>query len=169
MSNIRYPRGFSREVGDEESIDPIVSTDGDSVVNELYRNWVKSGEPEPSWETIQKIIETSKRLIPSLPEFLMANKQLSEYGNTLVDEMLHYITNGKHASMSPLSVLPILDTTDPIMQLSQEQKIARDKMYIKIKGEMKHPADYIGVWLSHCGGVEDIVCTLYVLFGGKRI
>lgn len=169
MTEVRYPNGFKRTVDESEVVDPIVSSEGDPIVNELYRNWVSTGEPELSWETIQKVVETCKRLMPSLSNVVMANDQLSEYSNALIDEMLYFILNGKHNTMSVVSLMPLINVNDPIEHRTTEQKKAREEMYFKIKRETKHPSDYIGLWLSHCGGVEDIVCTLYVLFGGKRI
>lgn len=162
-SYVYYPRGYRLPVADEKD----VASEGDSEVNRLFEEW-RSTNFKESWDYISRLIGCAKRLIPDIDNFMLnqrSNARLNGYNYEYLYEIVNFIESGHH-NMAPLTALELMDD-GPRAAPSTRDVRNKTVPWVSFPDTAKGRS-YLTYWLGQHNGVEDIVCTLYVLFGSKR-
>ena len=165
---VYFPRGF-RVLSLTESGDHAYYRGGHEQVNDLFDRYRSNKLNRQSIDDISELLDLTTSLIPGINRFFYwqsTNPFLSENNYEYLWEIKKFIEQGRHA-LSPLSAIELMD--DPA-----EKTIVSSRQYpcvmLNAQNEQKPSRlnDYVARWIEHRGGFEDMVCTLYVLFGKSR-
>lgn len=177
---IRYPRGFRRiiplhklDVEKHYGAYPLEDasdivwfySDGDKEVTELYNEYMSSSGTFQNWETILRVIKCVKRLIPDMDRFF-ADQRLNPYLHGTNFDYLYEVAkfiNGGRRGVSNVNHLMLLQSYAHREFIDRQRKAPRIDPCGQLNGATR--LHYVSKWLHHSGGIEDIVCTMYVLFG----
>lgn len=168
MPELISPNGFV--VGAGGVVDPkqeYKRYDGDEEITELYRKHVQRKQNTMTWEYRSKVVEAAMRLFGiNFQRFITAqlrNPYLHGIAFDFLSDSIAYATSTGHRRLS-LSNWSALIETDP------------DKKPIDVRRKLKAVPSLKGLtteqllslWCSHQGGFEDLLRTLYLMFGRKR-
>lgn len=168
-----YPHGF--RVGD-----PKVPYDeyllADCEVMELWTEIHRPGFDCNDIAFIRRSLTALKRLVPSVEKFYadqIGNHHVYGANYQYLYELAEYIKFGK-PMMSMAALLPILNEGRPYpvhdrkvtMERDSFLSSAREARRIALKTSTSETPEF-ELMLSHSGGIKQIVCTMYVLFGSN--
>lgn len=170
MTKIHYlyfGNGF-RLIGDD-TLDRDKVHQVDEEVVALYKEWINCGRGRPTWDYISRLIQSLKNHIPDINRFIYNqryNKRLTGHNYNVLHELVKFINTGRH-DLSPKSAMNLLEYSSwrPDEGISRG-KLAKDRIVNRVEGVMG--TEYISRWLTQDNAVEDIVCTMYILFGNTE-
>lgn len=162
---IHYPRGFKTRKSDDSRVSLI----GDVEINRLYDTW-RNTRTDLGWEFTKDVVKAANRLMPNLQTFISIQRQnssVSEYGRHALYEMGYFIITGKHNSIHPMSFRAIVESESSGEFKGMQYQNDVERLLLDNRIVNDHYSNYIGNWIGHYNGLEDIICTLYLLFGGE--
>lgn len=187
---VYYPRGYRRLVNadtDSEGRLDLSATknmnykvmeleSGDEQVNLLYKEYTSTGEhitvyglstPINSWVAVDYILKLANRLLPSINDFnrmQQDNRRVHEHTLTFLSHVVDFVNRGRF-SLSPLSAYHLMETHPKPARIDRLRKVAQlQPMYREVNDQRFRESD-VARFLQHKDGIENLIYTLYVLFG----
>lgn len=175
--HIYYPRGIRRLQYGDMPADPkndhaltsaeghqVVYSNGDDEVKELYKQY-RATKDTATWAFHNQVLKCAKRLMPHLTSFVYFqahNARLHDNAFVFLNEVIQFVESGR-CSMQPLTAYELID--DHPDRESGAAKSGR----VRAPQISNFYKDGIVQWVSHPGGFEHLVETLYVFFGPARV
>lgn len=160
-----YPRGYDRVEGVAHSITAVRSVEGDTEVTLLYRQYMAKHGEYQSWAFRAAVMQAAKRLIGrELARWVNqqnANRHLDGNAIRFIGDTIKFITEGRR-EVSHLNWLPLL-TNLPQEDLIQNRRYALSKTQMDAVRSIN--LNWIQAWLSQPGGFEDLLISLYAMYG----
>jgi len=157
-----YPRLYQVKTGGEG---PMVSSLGDQAVSELYRIY-EIGDKDTRGLTFRfRVFDCALRLFGDFREWMVLqrnNPNLVGYNLEFLRDTLSYILHGTRR-MSPM-------IWGDLVKESQDYTSTPHHLVLP---DLQVPSDIttaqvLQLWCSRKGGFEDLLQTLFVLFGTER-
>lgn len=148
------------------SIEGEQSLDLMEGITKLYQDRVQRRLNSVGWNYRAEVLKMALQLFGRLPEWyrLQCEFPAGEYQVRFLQDTFQYIATGKR-KMSPLTMRELLigsaNTT------SKTTTYPKDYDPFEVLGT-RLTANVIAKWCQHPGGFDDMLCTLYVLFGTSR-
>lgn len=171
MPNInRYPRGYIRPIGsnllDSKGIE-IIEVASDPELANLYKLYMSRSVNRNSWDYRALVIKCVSRLFSDFRSWLYlqitANDAIYGLNLEFLKDTLLFIRTGERE-------LPISSWLELLLEHPDENhgtaNMARAEEF-----QLGNPLELdnvIGMWCSHPGGFEDMLCTAHVLFGASK-
>lgn len=180
--NIYYPRGFRRavylepeqdtyvEVKDRTKDKAMLAKLGDTDVNELYREYRRANSTFGQTEYLIKVLDVFSRLIPDFDRFIKdqaENHYVQEHTFSFIQTLstrIRGLSEGKQLHLSPMTAIELMDDLPDAQRVDDTRRV-EPWTPVNRKGRR---LSTIETWLLAENALEDIVCTLYVLFGCER-
>lgn len=167
---LRYPRGFvSAPMAFPSVADYRASTDVDydeEVVSLYHLYMTKQIVPE-SWTYRSRVIDAATRLFGDFRQWChnqaAYNDHIYELNFDYLVDTLNFIRNGERA-VSALTLRELL-LEKPAARHGVATPARADALRLN---DVKEFENYIGKWVSHEKGFEDLLLTLYVFFGPSK-
>lgn len=156
-----YPRRYTSR---KASGDHYMSHgDGDVVM--LFEDLTNHRVNSSTWGFRKRAIDTAIRLFGNFDRWLkdqQENPDVSGYNVLFIDDIMTYVSTGRR-QMAPLTWLGLLSEGNangnkPSVRFELKDEVSRNKSTVEV----------IQKWCSHPHGAEDLVETLYVLFGSSH-
>lgn len=171
-----YPRGFLGE----QTVPQTGPSSGRSrpvphlAVEKLYTQYINRAVNTTSSEFRRKILIVALRAFGTrdFEVWLSSQHQSPVAGDNhmgFLEDTVQFLATGKR-DLDVQTWLSILDGGDTGEVSSGHSELAKEFFGISSNGLNREPrnrsmVDVVQVWCSHPGGIEDILCTLHVLFG----
>lgn len=171
-----YPRGFLGEQNGTMSYSasgkprPV----GHKSVDKLYGQYINRALNTTSVDFRRKVLTVALQAFGTrdFEVWYSSQRQSPGLGRTHIDfleDTLRFIWNGRR-EMDVNTWLAILELEDAGDRSGAYSELAKDFFGIRSNG-VERPArnrdmvDVVQAWCSRAGGIEDMLCTLHVLFG----
>lgn len=156
-----HPRFFTTITPHPEG--GAVVSEGDSSISTLYDLYMGRKVNTASWAFRSQVLAQALRVFGNFQEWLEYNRSngsLSGYNRDFLEDTVRYIQTGRR-QMVVMNWIELMDEID-----------RRDRpTVVKVPLTLLSNANTVQVlqaWCSHTDGIEDLVQTLYVLFGHKH-
>lgn len=162
-----YPRGFAPALtpGGDNISARVAAVDGDEQVTLLYKEFFAKHGDYRSWEFKAQILRAAKRLIGrnfrAWIDRQVANPYLNDNAISFIADLLKFIRSGRR-SIDTLNWLPILQNI-PSEGLVQARRIKLSEEDLKFADSLGQY--YLSAWLRQHNGIEDLLISLYCMFG----
>jgi hypothetical protein len=157
-----FPRGYS-VLTDDLTVSRVV--EGDTEVIRLYSELNQKRESEIDWEFKRQVLFCAKRLIGSnFAKWVTAqeqNKYLNGKAIRFVADTIKFIVEGRR-EITNVNWLPLL-SNEPTPGVLQNRDYSLSREHIKASVELGD--FYLSKWLSQSNGFNDLVVTLFILYG----
>lgn len=160
-----YPRGYDVVTPNGFAKLQVITVDGDTEVTQLYnQHMAKHGEYR-SWAFQSAVLRAAKRLIGrSLLDWVERqthNRNLNGPAIRFIADTIKFIETGRR-EISNINWLPLL-TNMPQEDLIQNRKFELSSAHIDVVRKCNN--NYLQAWMDMPGGYEDLLVTLYILYG----
>ena len=170
-----YPRGFLGEqtipqAGMSSRSRPVPH----QAVETLYTQYINRAVNTTSTEFRRKVLIVALRAFGTrdFEVWLSSQRQSPAAGDNhkgFLEDTVQFLATGKR-DLDVMSWLTILDGGDTGEVSSDHSDLAKEFFGISSNGLNREPrnrsmVDVVQAWCAHPGGIEDILCTLHVLFG----
>lgn len=163
-----FPRGFEiiepgADANDTRTV--VVRTDEDAEITQLYHQYVHKNPGYNTWEFRMKVIRAAKRLIGKSLAVWLARHSKSGYiltnARKFIDDTLRYLDTGVR-TVSPINWLELLDDKPT----AEAGKIHGPDLHM-LRGDnsISPNSHYVTLWLRQPNGFEDLLISLYVMYG----
>lgn len=166
MSKEISPHGFVLSAGsiivaDEE----YKRFSGNEDIAELYRAHIQRRQNTLTWDFRSKVVSAAMKLMGrNLYTFInvqLQNPYLHGVAFDFMDDTLHYILTG-HRALSLHNWSALLEE-EPSKKSIDKRRTFKTRLPV----ELAPMEEAISIWCSHEGGLEDLLRTLYLMFGKK--
>lgn len=167
---LRYPRGFTSALTEYPSASDMktaIETACDEDVSVLINSYVTLGIQRESWAFRSRVLDAAARLFGDFRQWVhfqaAHNDHIYELNYDYLVDTLNFIRKGERA---------IAATT--LKELLLERPAARHGVATPARAEAlrlndtKEFENYLGKWVAHEGGFEDLLITLHVFFGRAK-
>lgn len=166
-----YPSGF--RVMTTSRVDEFVGPDAE--VLELWKKVTQVGGFNPSYSNLKKVVNVVNRLVPDFHRFVgyqLTNNHLDDFKWTYLYDLFKFL-GGQCSCVSTDSVIRMIeisrnvdDTTPPLTTNRKiDPKIVQAVLSAATRDGLNMSST--DLWFSKVNHLDEIVCTLYVLFGIK--
>lgn len=143
-------------------------TEGDDEITELYRTHIQRKQNTLNWKYRSQVVDSAIRLLGTRKVSTFIGAQLRNpylYGPALsfLDDSLAFAMGSGHRTMSLRNWSAIMDV-DP----AKKPIDVRRKLRLAPSPKDLMVEDLISQWISKENGFEDMLRTLYLMFGRKR-
>lgn len=162
-----FPRGFvSNYTNDVVGSDIYERRDGDEEVVRLYTDHIRKHENTQTWEFRKQVIDCAVRMFGEFPRWVLIQKLNKHLHGTNYDfllDTLQYLIAGGKRSASVATWMEIME----VKPLADDKRIGKEDeiMNIFIGPYAPKTPDIISTWCGKENGFEDMLCTLYCMFG----
>lgn len=181
IQHVYYPRGYRRWLLGSEAQAPhdggrveaegpnkVMFSDGDAEVMALFKDYRTSEVDITSWSFVKRVVDVAGRLLPNLQEFFNAqalNPYLHGAGFQFL-ETLAQQHNRNPVHLSPTTAAELVEV-DPRPRGNELRRRTTPKLYPVVDGSGMEPTTRLTARWLEVTPTEDIVWTLYVLFGSE--
>lgn len=159
-----FPRGYSG--GQSPFKSRYTTRGGDLIINELWDRYTSPLNQSTMWSFRKRVIKAAKRLLAGRPNWFITqdeNPWVAEYNYQFVVDTLRFIGTGRRRmSVHTWRELVRHAPEDGLSVASERHDIA--DMFTKLDLTTSVDA-LIQMWCSRPKGFDDMVNTLYLLFG----
>lgn len=159
-----FPRGYSG--GQSTRPDRHKTRSGDAEINALWEQYNQPVNQSTAWSFRKKVIQAAKRLLGGNTNWFLSqdhNPMLFEYNYQFVIDTLRFIATGSRRIS--IHAWPDLVTNYPEGQVADVSE-RHDVADMFESAALTTSTDVlIQLWCSRTGGFDDMICTLYILFG----
>lgn len=153
------PRGFSSTRSTTKPTDTIFS-DGDPEINGIYAEMIKRPSAIREWTFVASVLRVASRLLGNdLTAWVGAqrsNLYLHAQAINFVNDTINYI-NGKQRTIAVVNWIELLE--------ERPEPLPR-KLSTPMIGDLGTMSSrHLTTWLSRDRGLEDLVYTLFVMYG----
>lgn len=160
-SVIVYPRRYTRVIDQGTG---LVRSNGDPDVNKLFDDLMQHREPVHSWEFRRRALLVAMNMFNEFYRWAMEqqnNADISGYNYDFLLDTLGYINTGKRGALTTVNWLSLVD---------EEKQVSRSThafraVPLPLGNFSNNAEEVVARWCSHPNGIEDMVVSLYVLFG----
>jgi hypothetical protein len=142
--------------------DDTINSRGDETVTELFRVYESGVIAISSMEFKLRVLDTAMRLFGDIKSWMLLqrnNPNLLGYNLYFLRDTMKYITTGSR-EMSPLVWLDVM--SERSSHVTQAHHLTLKEL--ALPAEIDTP-EVLQLWCSRPGGFEDLVQSLFVLFG----
>ena len=140
-----------------------------SIAAVLYNRYVNRTENTNCWEFRQKAIDNAIRAFGDIKQWLnlqQFNTHLCDIAFDFIHDTVRYINTGERTvSTHTAGALIQAAVNNRVIGGGYTGRVVRQVILadaLKVK-----PENLIQTWLSYEGGFEDMLCTMYILFGKR--
>lgn len=158
-----YPRLYQCPV--KGSADALVRSRGDQSVAALYRIYEAGMQDTRNLDFRLKVWDCAMRLFGDFREWMQlqrGNANIIGYNLEFLRDTLKYITQGTR-ELSPLTWLDLLTEKSEHSAIAHHLTLPELAIPANVS-----TAEIIQLWCSHKNGFDDLLQTLFVLFGAAR-
>jgi len=159
-----FPRGYSG--GQSDTPDKHETRTGDTEVNKLWEKYTSPVNNSTTWAFRRQVLACAKRLLGSHRNWFVAqerNALVTQYNYQFVLDTLRYIGTGRRRiSIHAWSDLLINYPVGGLDDVSERHEIA--DLFERLNLQTSTVA-MLQLWSQHPGGIDDMLCTLNLLFG----
>lgn len=140
---------------------------GDTAITELYTQWQQHGRAVVTWEFRMAVLKRAKDLFGRLDRWFFLQERVKGMNATQIaylKDLVQFVRTGRRR-VSQFTMLELLPEHTVVEKTNDRPNFAQ--ALVDELG-MIHPHEVLTKWCQHLGGFEDILCTLYVLFGDSR-
>jgi hypothetical protein len=159
MQTVVYPRLYQVLVPGENQ---VINSRGDETVSELFRVYEAGAVDVSGMEFKLRVLDSAIRLFGDIREWMLLqrnNPNLLGYNLQFLRDTLQYLTTGDR-ELSPLIWLDLV--SERSLHSTQAHHLTLPEL------EIKTP-EVLQLWCSRKGGFEDLVQSLFLLFGVARV
>ena len=164
---------MSKELSYYDSGVSVDRTLGDDTIGSiaavLYNRYVNRTENTNCWEFRQKAIDNAIRAFGDIKQWLnlqQFNAHLCDIAFDFIHDTVRYINTGERTvSTHTAGALIQAAVNNRVIGGGYTGRVVRQVILadvLKVK-----PENVIQTWLSYEGGFEDMLCTMYILFGKR--
>ena len=164
---------MSKELSYYDSGVAVDRTLGDDTIGSiaavLYNRYVNRTENTNCWEFRQKAIDNAIRAFGDIKQWLnlqQFNAHLCDIAFDFIHDTVRYINTGERTvSTHTAGALIQAAVNNRVIGGGYTGRVVRQVILadvLKVK-----PENVIQTWLSYEGGFEDMLCTMYILFGKR--
>lgn len=139
----------------------------DKQVDDLWQRYLTANEDMRQWSNVSEIITTALRLIPDIRQFFenqATNGWVHGINEAFLYDIARFLTTGRR-DLELDNVLSLIEDNPDRSALNKSRSPLDTFPEInKLQG-----SQYIETWLSWDSGLEDLLTSLYLLFGANRI
>lgn len=160
-----YPRLYSTR---RESGDGVLISEGDATVVALYEFYTNRTVSPLTWQYRKQVLETAIRLFGNIGQWLADqdhNPRVVGYNLQFLNDTIRFIRTGER-QMRPETWIELLAEADEHTHPTSHAN--NDTLCIALKADERKVADFLAKWCAQPNGIDDLVCTLHVLFGRAR-
>lgn len=162
MGLISYPRCY---VSVDKS-DGVIISKGDQTVQYLYDFHVNRTGNTTNWQFRKQVLQSALRLFGELDQWLLLqarNPRVAGNNAAFIHDTLNFIRTGERqlAIENWIELLDEDDDMSPIPTLGHAKET-----FALHAGETT--IQLLQNWAKQAGGMQDLLCTLHVLFGQAR-
>lgn len=157
-----YPRLYTSRSTDGNGV--IVSK-GDATVELLYGFLVNRTIPTTSWSFHKSVLETAIRLFGDFEQWLLdqnSNPRLIGFNEEFLEDTLNFI-EGQPRAMSVQTWMELLHEDNSLIKAPDPSKFPSHRLSTRIS-----TVKTLQNWCSRPGGIEDLLCTMHILFGQAK-
>lgn len=169
-----YPGGVVNRAGGDkhlhETFNKLIISKPDTKVVELHRSNYTSLINNESFEFKREVIQTCIRLYGNFYAWLryqlLMNRFLYDVNQEFLIDTLWYIKTGERKMMLPVweSILTQYPDIGEVKPVRLDNTMLES--FLRASGNSVNPySNYISEWISHPGGIYDMLYTTYLLFG----
>lgn len=146
-------------------------TSGIPEVVALYREFLASSTKFSTWAFRKRAVEIALKLFDPNEGFDFIsqdkNPRAVDYNYDFIVDTLNYIATGKRKFDTHLW-LELMTQLPDANQFDIRQRNTIEKTF-DTAGLSTNPVDLVQKWCSHKGGIEDMVCSMHLLFGEREV
>ena len=161
--------GVSSEYIQRSRNETFLLEQGDTEVDRLYQDFAKVGYDTRRWQEVSRIIRAAIRLIPDFEVFMDWQRD-NPYLDGMNYEFLHdigrFLSLGRR-DMEPMTALSLMEERPQIHAIGSRKP--PQSTLSRATSQRLLGARYIEIWLAQRGGVEDVMKSLYILFGSRAM
>ena len=166
MGKPLYPRGFVSWYHDDTASGQVYDRrDGDEEVIKLYTDHVRQHQPTNTWEFRKQVIACAIRLFGGIQRWAdiqLLNKHLHGTNYAFFLDTINFINTGKRqvSVQNWLDLLEVKPDADEEFRTREIDPSVKDFMSAK-----RFTPEVISMWCGHENGFEDLLSSLYCMFG----
>lgn len=169
MPNVtsRFPRGYSG--GQSSSVREEATLDGYPAVTELWEAYVTPSAMTSTWSFRRRILQVALDAFTTKANWFISqdrNGYMTGYNFDFILDTLRFIATGRRS----LSVHTWPDLVSH--QVGEELDVSERCTLTDFMGQNGIPNNTVELlqkWCSQPGGIDDMVCTLNILFGDLTV
>lgn len=157
-----HPRFFST-VTQRSAESGVVVSQGDASIDTLYDLYMGRTVNTSSWAFRRQVLTQALRIFGNFQEWLehqRANPSVAGRNRDFLEDTIQFIQTGKR-QMEIMNWLDLMDEITP----TDRPKMVHGPMALLSSA---NTVQVLQTWCSRTNGIEDLVQTLYVLFGHKH-
>lgn len=162
-----YDTGFARINKDQVG---SASQDPDSMACAHYLGMVHGGTNLADSAHFESIMRNALALLGHGPDWIVIqamNPNLDKYKVDFMVDTVDYIATGKRRMyLATWRELCSQRNDGSIKPILLGQRVVNPKIRVPAEWLRAHPTEIISRWLSHDGGLVDMIESLYLMFGG---
>lgn len=168
----RYPRGYLIRLGqgvlNTDSSEPKINdVKKDVIIEDLYRLYASNGVNRESWDFRKLVIQRCAQLYGDFHRWLIlnlaGNDNIYDFNLAFLEDTIGFLRTGRRISSISTWYEILSEFPDP-----QHGTAGIERVRALGLQDGKEFANYIGLWCSHPGGFDDMLCTTRVLFGASK-
>lgn len=133
-----------------------------SIINDLFEEWNKDKSILRDFDFREKVLIVANNIFECkyIDEWLTLQSnygQLTDLHIKFIEETVDYVIHDIHRTISPIQWNSLLE---PNSKLSNIKKYSNKPI-----PETYRITDFIKDWTDNDNGFEDLICTLYVIYG----
>lgn len=160
-----YPRLYTTR---RENGSGVLISEGDATVVALYEFFTNRTVPLTTWQYRKQVLETAIRLFGNIGQWLTDqdnNPRVVGYNLQFLKDTIRFVRTGER-QMRPETWIELLAEADEHSHPASHAN--NDYLRIGLLPDEVKTASFLAKWCAQPGGVDDLVCTLHVLFGRAR-
>lgn len=162
-----YPSGFAAFV---EGTPGSSSAENDPAVAALYVGMIDGQLDVKHTDTFMAVLEVAKRLLGKGHRWATTqryNPNITKQQADFIEDTLNYIQTGRRGYY-PQTWLSLIDEPNkaPLKTIVLGGGVVHRQIVVPEALTKGNPASLIARWLSHDGGVSDMICALNIMYGG---
>jgi hypothetical protein len=159
-----YPRGYTTRTGTGTG---VTQSQGDASVQTLYELHDQRGVNTSTWNFKRMVLDCALRLFGDFATWLkdqQQNPQIVGFNQEFLKDTLNFI-HGKDRVMSVTTWTDLLGDTGTLGKAVNASSLNPSQVLL---GRGETTIQILQAWVSRPNGVEDLMQTLYLLFGQAR-
>lgn len=165
ISGDLYPRGFIAP----SALGDLVRVTGSGDVNLVYDQMMQRSVNSNGWSYQKRVLQVAMNCFNDFSQFLLIQKNnpfLYGYNYEFLIDTLRYIQTGRRR-VSIQNWLPLLLENHAPNNAWRDRAVSRDiQDFLQAVG--RSDSNVVSNWVSHPGGLNDLVVSLYIMFGEVR-
>lgn len=160
-----YPRGFIAP----STRSDIIRVTGSADITALYDQMMKRSVNHNGWAYQKRVLQAAMNCFTNLPVFLNTQKNnpfLYGYNYEFLIDTLRYIQTGRRRVSVQNWLALLLENHAPNNDYRDRSSSRDIRDFLQAVGSTD--SSVVATWVSRPGGLNDLVVSLYIMFGEVR-